>query len=81
MLLAAFHTPTASKHQQRDLFPVCMLCEKHRKEIGKFFALLGVKEVVERRKGRKERSTEEEEYKIKMDFSFSLLTFSLLFSK
>lgn len=52
-LPAVFLAPTTSNYQQRerDLFPVCMLCEKHPKEIGEFFGLLGVKELAERRKG------------------------------
>lgn len=51
-LPAAFLTPLPlSTSRETDLFPMCMLCEKHPKGIKEYFGLWGVQELMEKRKG------------------------------
>lgn len=45
--------PALSTSRETDPFPVSVLCEKHPKETEEFSRLLGVKELADRRKGRR----------------------------
>jgi len=72
--------PPLRTSRERDLFPVCMLCEKHPKEIGEFFGLWRVKELVERRKEGEERGRGEQYRRVQNEKAHLVFSFGLLYS-